>query len=195
MKDYAEKENELRNARIVLRQELEQKEIAKRELKELEGDLIRVNEELNKSKDNLEYIKLNEKTIKSDILGACESVTKKTPIAKPAEEISRVGEFKITAPISQSEKKMFVILNRLNVDYFLEIGDSLSGNKTRLVNFFSKFEQQIDVSLKRIESIKEKREALQGQIAYSSTIPKKIEELERELSAIFEQIKGRDDTQ
>ena len=193
MKDYAEKENELRNARIVLRQELEQKEIAKRELKELEGEIVWLSEEIEKSKDNLQYIASVEEIIKKGVLNTYETITKKAPVAKPAEEICHIGEFKIVAPISQSEKKLFVIISRLNVDYFLEIGESTSGNKTRLMNFFTKFCQQIEISQKRVQTLEEKRSALEGQLAYSSNITEKIEELERELSDIFEKIRDNGD--
>ena len=135
------------------------------------------------------------KIIKKGVLNTYETITKKAPVAKPAEEICHIGEFKIVAPISQSEKKLFVIISRLNVDYFLEIGESTSGNKTRLMNFFTKFCQQIEISQKRVQTLEEKRSALEGQLAYSSNITEKIEELEKELSAIFEQIKDRDDKQ
>ena len=64
----------------------------------------------------------------------------------------------------------------------------MTGNKTRISNFFSKFSTQIESREKRIEVLQKKQQALSGQLSYSSKISNRIETLEREIKGLFEKI-------
>lgn len=106
-----------------------------------------------------------------------------------------IGEFRISAPHSQSEKKLFAIFERLGISYYLEFGNSVTGNKTRISNFFSKFSTQIEAREKRIEVLQKKQQALRGQLTYSSEISNRIEMLECEIKALFERISAKTEEQ
>ena len=87
----------------------------------------------------------------------------------------------------QSESKPFLIVNRLQ-DYYVEVGESIAGNKTRLANFFAKFDNQIVAISKRIDELNDKKNVLGEQLKYSSQIAERIEHLEKELAEIFDRI-------
>ena len=74
-----------------------------------------------------------------DKAGIAEIVTAKLGAFSHDREIAKIGEFSLRFPHTQSEKKQFLIFERLNTEYYVEFGDSISGNKTRLSNFFEKF--------------------------------------------------------
>ena len=94
----------------------------------------------------------------------------------------------MSVPHRQSENKPFVIFERLGVEYYMEFGSSLAGNKTRLTNFFAKFDNQILAISKRIDKLNAKKKELGEQLKYSSQMAKKVERLETELAEIFSRI-------
>ena len=61
-----------------------------------------------------------------------------------------MGEFNAIAPINQSEGNLFVIFERKGAEFYLELGRSESGNKTRIRNFFKGFEGKIDEKVKKL---------------------------------------------
>jgi chromosome segregation ATPase len=188
MKEYAEKENELRNARMILRQELAQKETAKSEIAKIAEDKKRLLTELERTKENAEYIAGYLQALNEQFDTVADILTRRLPHAAPHEALAVIGEFCISAPHSQSEKKLFAIFERLGISYYLEFGNSMTGNKTRISNFFSKFSTQIESREKRIEVLQKKQQALSGQLSYSSKISNRIETLEREIKGLFEKI-------
>ena len=195
MKEYAEKENELRNARMLLRQELTQKETAKSEIAKVAEDSKQLLTELERTKENAEYIAGSLQAFSEQFDAAADTLTRRLPHAAPHEALAMIGEFRISAPHSQSEKKLFAIFERLGISYYLEFGNSVTGNKTRISNFFSKFSTQIEAREKRIEVLKNKQQALSGQLNYSSEISNRIETLEREIKALFERISAKTEEQ
>jgi hypothetical protein len=137
MKEYTEKENELRNARLVLRQEIMQKESAKIEIKRVEEEQKHLVERRDKTVLNLEYIEKNLNTLKKLFPITAEIITEKLKVFLPDADITQIGEFSLRYPYMQSEKKLILILERLGVEYYVEFGDSAP--ETKLVfQIFSK---------------------------------------------------------
>lgn len=175
MKDYVSKENELRNARIILHQEYEQKEAAKNTLAETNYCLENLRRKLINTLNNARYIQNNIDCI-------CEHAQHFT-INKSDFPIQKIGEFKISF---QNNKLMF--LNRLDEEYQLELGNSDRGNKIRVKNFFLEFYKQVDITTKEISALEERKNNLNQQLLYSSDIQQRVIRLEKELSDIFERI-------
>ena len=188
MKEYTEKENELRNARLVFRQEIMQKESAKIEIKRVEEEQKHLVERRDKTVLNLEYIEKNLNALKKLFPITAEIITEKLKVFLPDADITQIGEFSLRYPYMQSEKKLFVILERLGVEYYVEFGDSASGNKTRLSNFFEKFKNQVSNIEKRSDELDKKKENLQSQIRYDSGIENRIKRLEDEKQALFNRL-------
>lgn len=195
MKDYAEKENELNNARIVLRQELDQKASVRDEVKRIDDDLISLYRQQKRTEKNAEYIAENIEKFKKQCSEVAEKITKEYPYGKPGQTIATIGGlpngFSIRIPQKQSESKPFLIVNRLQ-DYYVEVGESIAGNKTRLANFFAKFNNQIVAISKRIDELNDQKKELGEQLKYSSQMAKKVERLETELAEIFSRISMKD---
>ena len=188
MKEYVEKENALRNARLVLRQEIMQKETAKLGIKRVEEEQKQLALRREKTTQNEEYVEKNLVDLRTGCSSIAELVTSKLGAFSPDREIAKIGEFSLRFPHTQSEKKQFMVFDRLNTEYYVEFGDSVSGNKTRLSNFFEKFKNQVSNLEKRYDELEEKKENLKNQIQYCSGIEKKIEKLEAEKQAIFDKI-------
>lgn len=188
MKEYVEKENALRNARLVLRQEIMQKESAKLEIKRVKEEQESLALRRERTTQNLEYVENNIVNLRVCFSSIAELITSQLEAFSPDREITKIGEFSLCFPHTQSEKKQFLVFERLNTEYYVEFGDSVSGNKTRLSNFFEKFNNQVSNLKKRYEELEEKKENLKNQIQYCSGIEKKIEKLEEEKEAIFDKI-------
>ena len=188
MKEYVEKENALRNARLVLRQEIMQKETAKRDIRQVEeeqGQLALIRE---KTEQNLEYVESNFTDLKACFKLTAEIITSKLGAFSPDRGITEIGEFSVSFPHTQSEKKRFIVFERLGTGYYVEFGDSVSGNKTRLSNFFGKFINQIAYLEKHYDELEKKKENLKNQILYCSGIEEIIKKLEVEKQALFDRI-------
>jgi hypothetical protein len=188
MKEYVEKENSLRNARLVLRQEIMQKESARLEIKRVKEEQESLALRRERTTKNLEYVENNIVNLRVCFSSIAELITSQLEAFSPDREITKIGEFSLCFPHTQSEKKQFLVFERLNTEYYVEFGDSVSGNKTRLSNFFEKFNNQVSNLKKRYEELEEKKENLKNQIQYCSGIEKKIERLEEEKQALFDKL-------
>lgn len=188
MKEYVEKENALRNARLVLRQEIMQKETAKLDIKRIDEEQKQLDLRREKTTQNAEYVEKNIVDLRTGCSSIAEIVTSKLGAFSHDREIAKIGEFSLRFPHTQSEKKQFLIFERLNTEYYVEFGDSISGNKTRLSNFFEKFENQVASVEKRYDELEEKKENLKNQIQYCSGIEKKIKKLEDEKQVLFDKL-------
>lgn len=188
MKEYVEKENALRNARLVLRQEIMQKETAKLDIKRIDEEQKQLDLRREKTTQNAEYVEKNIVDLRTGCSSIAEIVTSKLGAFSHDREIAKIGEFSLRFPHTQSEKKQFLIFERLNTEYYVEFGDSISGNKTRLSNFFEKFKNQVASVEKRYDELEEKKENLKNQIQYCSGIEKKIKKLEDEKQVLFDKL-------
>lgn len=185
MREYVEKENELRNARMILRQEIEQKGSVKREIIRNEEELLQLQAQIKKTELNAIYIAEHISDIQEDITSFGELITNQYLFASPHVAIATMGEFQIYVPQNQVEKKPYVIIQRCGVEYYLEVGNSVNGNKSRFAHFFLKFDTQLLNRKKRIEELNKRIKELGEQLEYSSLMPKKIQRLEKEIENIF----------
>lgn len=187
MKEYVEKENELRTARAVLRQEQMQTESTRKEIQQNEDRIAFLKDQLEKSKDNASYVGTNYKNVGDCISYAAELVNAKLKLAQGGEVIAKIGEFEILAPL-QKTTKPFAYISRNGVKYYIEFSESLSGNKTRLNNFFSKFDNQLKNISKAIGDLEEKNKGLKKLLTIKPETASKIKMIEAELSDIFSRL-------
>ena len=190
MKEYVEKENELRNAQIVYRQELAQKERAKTEIKETERKITEVETELKLTKENNEYVKADIAAITNKIPLLAEAVLAWQKNGGEDGRIGEICEFIINASCYKNGKT-FLVLSRSGVDYRLELSDSLTGNKKRINNFFSKFDKQIEAKENMLNELKKKKLELTKRLEYSSDIVNTIKRLKSELRQIFAELSAK----
>ena len=70
----------------------------------------------------------------------------------------------------------------------MELSDSLTGNKKRINNFFSKFDKQTKAKENILNELKKKKLELTEQVGYSSDIVNTIKRLKSELRHIFAEL-------
>ena len=80
--------------------------------------------------------------------------------------IGEICEFIINASCYKNGKT-FLVLSRSGVDYRLELSDSLTGNKKRINNFFSKFDKQTKAKENILNELKKKKLELTEQVGYN----------------------------
>ena len=157
MKLLAEKENQLRNLRILRMKEAENRDLLSSRAQTLQLEVENLANTLTLSIENLNYVQ-NQLNIDKDLLAETLERIKPLELYLPQTELGRVGQFVLQSPAVQSNKKPFVELLRLGVCYKMEFGDSVAGNARRIVNFFGKFpqtvaKQQQEVDNKRKEIV------------------------------------------
>ena len=187
MKEYVDKENELRNARIVYRQELAQKERARSEMREIELKIAEATTELKLTGENDEYVKANIVAITDKIPALAEAAITWQKSKGDDGQIGKILEFSILAS-RHKNGKTFLVLLRNGAKYHLELSDSLTGNKKRIHNFFSRFDKQIEAKEHALDDLKKKKLELTDQLEYSSDIVDTIKRLESELRHIFAEL-------
>lgn len=187
MKEYVEKENELRNARMVYRQELAQKERVRTDIKETELKITEAMTELRLTNENNEYVKANIAAITDNIPLLAEAVITWQKNKGDDGQIGKISEFSVSASRHKSGNT-FLVLSRDGINYHMESGNSLTGNIKRINNFFTKFDKQIEVKEHALDELKKKKLELTKQLEYSSDIVDTIKRLESELRHIFAEL-------
>ncbi len=187
MKEYVEKENELRNARMVYRQELAQKERVRADIRETELKITEAKTELNLTKENNEYVKANISAITDKIPTLAQAMITWQKNKGENEKICEISEFSILAS-RHKNGKAFLVLSRNGINYYMEASDSLYGNIKRINNFFTKFGRQIEAKQHTLDELKKKKLELTEQLEYSSGIVDTIKRLESELRHIFTEL-------
>lgn len=191
MKAYAEKENELRSAKLIYREELNGKKEAYEKQLIVEKEIVALCEEIEKNERNAEYVNAS---IEKLIEGADELASKiklKYDKAEPRDELCSYLEFKLKCPDRWEKEKRIVLLERLGMAYRLELGDTESGNKTRIKNFFKNLHKQVTIKKDRKIELEKMNNTLKEQTMYDSGVGKKIQCLEAEVKEIFERISAK----
>jgi hypothetical protein len=189
MKEYTEKLNDLRTARIVLHKEAEIKETCKKQITELKENVAKYKERFAVTAENKKYADvLNLTKLKEEINNCAETITNKL-FGKPNEKIAELFEFVITTPIQQSQKKPCVVVSRLGAEYSVEMSDSVAGNVTRLKHFLLGFERMLANISDTISDTETHITELKNGLATPTETKSKVTRLEREVEELFNKIK------
>ena len=188
MKAYAEKENELRSAKLIYREELNAKKEDYEKQLTVEKEIGALCEEIEKTERNAEYVNASiEKLIeRADELAS--KIKSKYDTAEPRDELCSYLEFKLICPDRWEKEKRIVLLERLGVAYRLELGETEAGNKTRIKNLFKNLHKQVTIKKDRKIELEKLNNTLKEQMMYDSGIREKIQRLETEVKEIFERI-------
>ncbi len=158
MKKLAEKENELKTISILKAQENETLERLKAELAEVKLMISESEKRVSKSKIIAEQQKTisqnNYKNTYKELTAALTDIKN-----KPTTDliITSVLGFELSLPEHQDERKPYFVLYREEIHYHLEMGDSVSGNARRIINFFKKFDKTVEREEKRFEELKKRK--------------------------------------
>ena len=191
MKQLAEKENELRNLRILSMKHAETLETLKRQLETLKEEITEREEQYKTSCKNLEYVHSAAFAFEKEEVVCLAEALLPALLFNPLTIIGNLREFTMRTPSMQSEKKPFVVFERLRVAYALEVGESVVGNVRRFVNFFARFEEIVATEIKVLEEMKVKRRDLEAQLAAPRSYRQQIEQCTRERDELLNSIRSR----
>lgn len=191
MKMLAEKENELRSVRVLSLRESEIKLEMKRENETLKEQIAELEDKIKLSKQNAEYVTTLE-IAPEQLKAASAKIPQNLSCVPPNTELFTVYEFDFLTPLTQSGKQPFIKAVRNKVEYFMETSDSVSGNATRLKNFFSKIQSFTQAMQEELDNITNRVAANTAAITAKEQYSERLKLLQKERDEILAQIKGDD---
>lgn len=155
MKQIAEKENEIKTLQILCNKYAENKRILKERISELAKEIENAKKRVDKTVTNKKYLSgiTNEKYIAEKKAINVTLSEKTIKEAVPGNVLLSFLGFDILPAKQHSDKKMFVVLRRSNIEYLLELSTSPSGNIKRIVNFLKRFNRTVESERKSYEKL------------------------------------------
>ena len=191
MKLLAEKENEVRNLRVLYMQELETRKDAARTVSTLEERVPVLESEYNATLKNAAYVlSLKKERLAREIKPACENINWNDLLTPHSGALGEICGFVIGLPVRQSEKQPYLLIYRSGVSYIMEAGTTVQGNVRRFSNFFSAFSKQVDIKVQALDECKAHLAALKRQLSVPLVYDKKFAAAKAEYDGMIEDIRG-----
>ena len=193
MKQLAEKENELRNARILLIQE--NKTVAN-----LEQELPELKEKLTATKSRVIAAKLAQQRLSnyssSDFYKEARNksvmITKEFLYQNPTPHPIRFLCTEIVLPEFQHPEKPYIILKFMGEIFTVEMGMSPSGNIRRIVNYLEKFDTVVENTEKYENELSKRIKEIEKLLNEGSDLSRRVVELENEKEELMNLIRFSD---
>lgn len=180
MKNLAEKENELSRLYIVSGGQNDSKKRLKINLEKIKENILIYEKRYVITIKNLEYVK----TITEDSYKKAYQQIKDFDFTEPF----TVLDFNVTPPNEQDIKNPYIYIERQNIKYKINIGNSNSGNARRIINFLKQFDKHSDEIYKRKENLyKEKDEHIKN-INKNTDYKTQIDILQTEIADLKKEI-------
>lgn len=184
MKQLTEKENELRNARIMLMQE-------NQNAANLEAELPELKEKLSSERIRLFDADAAQKSL---VLFSSKDYYKEakkykglltTEFLMSHSNWFRFLFFDVLIPENQNKAKPFVQLRARNSTFDIEMGSSPDGNLRRIINYIQKLGTVVENIKKHIEELEMKISETERYLNEGSDLGRRVVELEKEREEIF----------
>ncbi|MCH5188072.1 MAG: sce7726 family protein [Oscillospiraceae bacterium] len=145
MKRIAEKENEIKTLEIIVNKHMEMKKELKERLAELETELPAAKARLDRTVENRAYLKnISHDKYLSEIAKYRGILTEKyIKASSPGAKLFTFLGFKVILAETGKDGKAFITLNRNEVSYRLEMGESAAGNLKRITNLLTGFSKTV----------------------------------------------------
>jgi hypothetical protein len=98
--------------------------------------------------------------------------------------------FNAYLPAVQDEKKPYYFLEREAVSYAVEIGETLVGNGTRVMNFFKKFSKYEEIFRSRVYELIERKIQIEIELENPVRYKTEMEQAQRERDEIKSQMQA-----
>ena len=190
MKRLAEKENELRNIRILSPKHCADHICSQHELEGLKKELKFNNNKLKAAREYLEYSKNITDSEYSMIYRKYKSLFTRDVITGEAminDDVNILG-FDIKMPEKQPEKKSFLQLGYNGYIYEIKTGNSASGNIQRILNFIKRFYKTVTDLEKHSIQLKKQISETQKILSANNPYSKQIAVCENEIKIIREKL-------
>lgn len=191
MKQLAEKENEIKNLRIIITKEEETHKDMEKELHQLSEQLPLARQRYWASKEFVEILsKKKTKEFQEEYQRLKDVFTNEVLVkTQKLDAESMVMGFSIVIPDFKENEKMFLYLEQKQVQYKVEMGDSSNGNARRIINVLKNFDKVVEEDLKEMMRISERIKELQSIIAATkeeSVYSKQLRQCEKEVESLKE---------
>ena len=190
LKVLAEKENELRNYTVLYMREIEVHEWLKRELVHIDEEISQTQEKVAATVRNGQYVEFcGYAERKEEIADFCTRLAS-CDIYEPNRSLGMLLGFNAYLPSLQNEKKPYYFLERETVSYAVEIGETLVGNGTRVMNFFKKFSKFEENFKKRVYELIERKKQIDIELERPIHYKVEMEQAQKERDEIKSQIEA-----
>lgn len=187
MKQLAEKENEIKNIRIIAAKENENRKKMQEEIMELNKEIVFFNVRYLTSWQTEKRLKgISEQTFKMVYREIEDVFTEDVVKMKDSlsQDFSILG-FKVVFPDKQDENNPYIQLEVSGAQYTVFLGNSAKGNARRIINMLKNFEKTTAKSKKALDDAIRRREDLEKMLKQESGVyTQKLAELEREVTEL-----------
>ena len=197
MKQLAEKENEIKNLRIILSQQKQTADDLRQELSQMDGKIVTARKRWTTSltavghlkKYDLEAHKKMYQNIKElltpELLSGVGMVT----------ELPRIFGFRLRFPSSQDPKKPCLFLEYLEQRYTVEMGETPNGNARRVLNALQAFHNYADKDKAHLDKLVARKREISDLLENpDNTYGERLIKCEEEAACLRELIASRKDT-
>ena len=193
MKQFAEKENELKSLRLLRAQELESQTQMRETLAELEQKLPELRKRLDATEANAQHLAGQTECAFRNARASLKGVLTEDRIRSGSglTVLGTILDFEILLPEAQDEGKPFVCLCRLDASYPVEMGASDSGNAQRVVNQLKRFDKLTGEHRAECAQAEKQKTELAAQLTDTvSAYEDRIRACEAEISSLLTAIRG-----
>ena len=187
MKQLAEKENEIKNLRIINAKEKESHEKMQEEIDFLDKEIVRLQKRNAVCFNSLIGLKRLSKEEFKQAYNEIEEVFTEDVVKKKKSlpENFSILNFNVIFPEQQNDKKPYIYLEESSEKYMVLLGDSTKGNARRIINMLKNFDTTREKISNTIKDAKKRKNELeialnQENLSYSQ----KLSELEKEVAEI-----------
>lgn len=190
MKQLAEKENEIKNLRIILSREKQTLEAARQELEQLDEKITKAQTRWLTSMTAAVHLK---KYGLEDFKSAYQSIknllTDEVIAGSKQAQLPKVLGFRLTLPQPQDQKKPYVLLCYSDQKYLVPMGDTPNGNARRVINMLKEFDKTLTEVKEALNKANDRKRELLEMIANpDDTYTQRIAECEQEVAELRELI-------
>ena len=193
MKQLAEKENEIKNLRIIIAKSEETHKDMEKELQQLSKRFPLARQRYWTSKEIAKYLSERQKEEFQEEYQKIKDVLTNEVLYgnKTMETELTIMGFLVVIPDFKEDEKKCIYLEQNQIRYRVEMGDSPNGNARRIINVLKKFGKIVEEDLKEMIRISERREELQSMITTTkeeSVYLKQLRQCEKEVENLKEMI-------
>lgn len=190
MKQLAEKENEIKNLRIILSKERQIFAAMEQELSQIDEKISAAQNRWTTSTAILGHLK---KYDTKDFQKAYQSIkqllTDDFLVSKESIQLPTVLGIRLELPEKQDEKDLYILLNYLGQKYLVQMSNSPSGNARRIINTLISFRKVADKDKAHLDKTVARKAELKRMVQTpNNTYADKLAECEKEVSELRQMI-------
>ena len=190
MKQLAEKENEIRNLKIILSKERKVVADMEQELSQIDEEIAGAQQRWMTSLAVAGHLKkYDTKAYQSAYQCIKSLLTEELLLSKECGQLPKVLGIHLVLPEKQDEKDPYILLQYSDQKYLVQMGDSPNGNARRVINTLISFRKIVDKDKERLDKTVARKAELQRMVQTpDNTYEEKLAECEKEANELRQMI-------